>query len=144
MTDAPKVRDRSAPLSVRFSDAEKARLAQLASGQPLGQYIRERVLGSELAPRRAVRAPLKDADALGQALALLGRSRLASNLKQIAKAANQGSLPVTAELEADLRLACSQVFEMRCLLLRALGVHLVSDAIPLSGAFAQAAEELQP
>ena len=51
----------------------------------------------------------------------LGGSRLSSNLNQLAKAVNTGSLPVTPETEDDLKQACREVAEMRAELLRALG-----------------------
>lgn len=127
MSKAP-VSERSTPLSVRFTDSEKNRLEGLAGGVPLSQFIRERALGSATETRARVRQPLKDAEPLGRLLGLLGQSRLSSNLNQLAKAANQGSLPVTKEVEADLQAACAQVFEMRLLLLRALGLKIVGEA----------------
>jgi hypothetical protein len=126
MSDGPKGPERSRPLSVRFSEAEKTRLASLAAGKPLGQFIRERALDGQTEPRRIAKPVIKDTDALGRVLGLLGQSRLASNLNQLAKAANLGALPVTAELESDLQKACAQVFEMRSLLLSALGVQIMS------------------
>lgn len=125
MSDAPK--DRSRPLSVRFSDAEKARLAELAGGKPVSLYIRERALEGQTDRRRARPGPVKDGDSLGKLLGLLGQSRIASNLNQLAKAANQGSLPVTEETEADLRAACAGVFDMRLLLLQALGMRILDE-----------------
>ena len=131
--------ERSTPLSVRFTESEKAQLKALAGNTPVSLFIRERALGGEPEPRKPRPSPVRDADVLGQLLALLGQSRLASNLNQIAKAANQGSLPVTVELEADLRQACAEVFEMRFLLLKALGIQLVTEAVPVSKTFAEAA-----
>ncbi len=58
---------------------------------------------------------------LAQLLGALGKSRLASNLNQIAKAANIGALPVTEELEAELHTACAEIGEMRDTLMTALG-----------------------
>lgn len=139
MSDAPS---KSKPLSVRFTDAEKARLADLAGGVPLGQFIRERALGEATEARAKVRQPLKDAEPLGRLLGLLGQSRLSSNLNQLAKAANQGSLPVTKEVEDDLRAACAQVFEIRTLLLKALGLKILGEATartPLPEVFFEAA-----
>lgn len=133
---------KSKPLSVRFTDAEKARLADLAGGVPLGQFIRERALGEATEARARVRQPLKDAEPLGRLLGLLGQSRLSSNLNQLAKAANQGSLPVTKEVEDDLRAACAGVFEMRALLLKALGLKIldeIKDRTPLPGIFSEVA-----
>lgn len=127
MSTPAKASERSAPLSVRFTDAEKARLRDLAGSKTIGQYIRDQALQGESLPRAARRSPLKDAEPLGQLLALLGQSRLASNLNQLAKAAHQGSLPVTQEVEEDLRRACSEVFEMRVLLLRALGLQIIEE-----------------
>ena len=128
MSDAPS---KSKPLSVRFTDAEKARLEDLAGATPLSQFIRERALGDATEARAKVRQPLKDSEPLGRLLGLLGQSRLSSNLNQIAKAANQGSLPVTKEVEDDLKAACAQVFEMRTLLLKALGIKIF-DAVKAS------------
>lgn len=73
---------------------------------------------------------MQDAEHVGQLLALLGQSRLGSNLNQLAQAARQGSLPVTPEVEEDLRRACATIFEMRALLLRALGLQIIGNASP--------------
>ncbi len=139
MSGAPS---KSKPLSVRFTDAEKARLTDLAGGVPLGQFIRERALGEATEARAKVRQPLKDAEPLGRLLGLLGQSRLSSNLNQLAKAANQGSLPVTKEVEDDLQAACAQVCEMRLLLLKALGLKIIDEVAtrtPLPEVFFEAA-----
>lgn len=140
MSKAPST-NRATPLSVRFTAAEKARLKELAGSMPIGQYIRAQSLQGNTVPRAARRSPVKDAEPLAQLLGLLGQSRLGSNLNQIAKAANQGSLPVTQEVEDDLRHACADVFEMRVLLLRALGLQIIEDgkASGLVMEFAQAA-----
>ena len=58
---------------------------------------------------------------LAKLLALLGSSRIANNLNQLAKAVNIGSLPVVEETEKDIRSACADVAVMRKELLRALG-----------------------
>jgi hypothetical protein len=69
---------------------------------------------------RSCRA-VRDPDAIGQLLALLGRARLANNLNQLAHAANTGSLPVTPDTLIAIREACAEVAFMRQELLRALG-----------------------
>ena len=46
--------------------------------------------------------PVADREAHAQAVALLGRSRLASNLNQLARAVHIGVLPTTPETEAEL------------------------------------------
>ncbi|WP_011583097.1 MULTISPECIES: plasmid mobilization relaxosome protein MobC [Chelativorans] len=110
------------PFSLRLTAAERARLENEAAGKALGAYIRERLLGEDTAPRkRRGNSPIKDHEALGRVLGALGQSRLSSNLNQLAKAVNTGSLPVTPETEAELKEACREVSALRDELLRALG-----------------------
>lgn len=123
-------RERSKPLSVRFTESEKSHLRSLAGSRSLGHYIRDRALQGDAAHRASRRSPVQDAEPLGQLLGLLGQSRLGSSLNQLAQAARQGSLPVTPEIEEDLRQACATVFEMRALLLRALGLQVIGEASP--------------
>lgn len=56
-------------------------------------------------------------------LALLGQSRLANNLNQLAKASNLGVLPIDQSTEEELLRAAREVSEMRALLIRALGLE---------------------
>lgn len=87
----------------------------------LGAYIRNALLGDEAQTRSSrQRRPTLDRVALAKALALLGRSRLASNMNQIAKAAHAGALPLEPELIADLMAACADIQLMRDALMRAL------------------------
>jgi len=110
------------PFSLRLTFEERAQLEQDAADMSLGAYIRERLFGEDAAPRKTRgKAPVKDYEALGRVLAALGSSRLSSNLNQLAKAVNTGSLPVTPETEAELREACAAVLVMREELLMALG-----------------------
>lgn len=113
---------RLAPFSIRLSLEERARLAVEAAGAPLGAYIKAKVLGTVPVERKRRKVlAIKDREALAQALALLGRSRLSSNLNQLAYAVNIGSLPLTPETEAELRAALADIRELRCLLLTSLG-----------------------
>lgn len=110
------------PFSLRLTHEERAQLQEAAGRQPLGAYIRERLFGEAAKPRkRQANSPIKDFEALGRVLGALGQSRLSSNLNQLAKAVNTGSLPVTPETEADLKEACREVSALRADLLRALG-----------------------
>lgn len=121
--------DKAKPFSIRLTETEKDRLREKAGSVPLGIFIRDQLLADQTAPRNDRRQyPVKDAEPLGQLLGLLGQSRMANNLNQLAKAANNGSLPVTVETEADLREACAHVLEMRLLLLKALGVKVLEQA----------------
>ena len=110
------------PFSLRLTHEERTRLEAEAGDQALGAYIRERLLGDAAAPRKRVgNSPVRDKEALGRVVGALGASRLSSNLNQLAKAVNTGSLPVTPETEAELVEACRDVADMRADLLLALG-----------------------
>ena len=110
------------PFSLRLTQEERAELERRAGTKPLGQFIREQCLGKGAKPRCGKRRHAKVDHALAaKALALLGGSRLASNMNQIAKAAHIGALPVTPELSADLDEACSDIQAMRKMLMQALG-----------------------
>lgn len=114
------------PFSIRLTESERALLLQRAGQLPLGAYIRNLILtGGVQAQRQRWKNPVKDHDALGRVLALLGQSRIANNLNQLAKAVNIGALPVSQEVEADLTDASLAVKSMRRDLLHALGM---SDA----------------
>lgn len=122
---SPKAAPRKppAPFSLRLTASERARLLDEAAGCPLGTYIKAKVLGGT-PPIRMRRSGLsiENRKALAQLVAVLGRSRLASNLNQLAHLANIGALPVTPELEAELLAALHDVREVRHLLLVALGL----------------------
>lgn len=115
---APK---RLPPFSIRLSEDERARLIAAAGGVPLGTYIKAAALGETAPRRRSSPFTIQDRRAFSEALALLGQSRLASNLNQLARAANIGTLPVTPETEADLKEALRAVRSLRDLLLAGLG-----------------------
>lgn len=109
------------PFSLRLTFSERAKLERDAAGMSLGAYIRSRLLDPEtVAPRKRGKFPVKDHQALAQLLGLLGQSRLANNVNQLAKAAKTGSLPVTPDTEAALLTAVAEVSHMRQLLIQAL------------------------
>ena len=113
---------RPAPFSLRLSEDERARLAGEAAGAPLGTYLKAKLLGDAPVRTRRTGLAVEDRKALGQVLGLLGSSRIANNLNQLAHAANVGALPVSPELEADLMATLAEVREIRRLLLVALGL----------------------
>jgi hypothetical protein len=67
---------------------------------------------------------VEDRQALGQALALLGKSRLSSNLNQLAHLGNIGALPFTPEVESELLEALEDIRSIRRLLMTALGLKV--------------------
>lgn len=126
-TPPPKSNENKAiptPFSLRLTFEERAMLEQEAGNTPLGAHIRKKLLGDKQKPRRRrrrARKPLKDEKALSELLGKLGQSRLASNVNQLAKSANSGSLPVTPDTEAALKAACDDLRIMRMLVMKALG-----------------------
>lgn len=119
---AKPVTKREAPFSLRLSFDEKAALLDAANGVPLGAYIKAKLFGEELEKvRRRNTNPVQDHQELGRILGSLGASRLSQNLNQLARAANRGVLPVSPEIEEELKQACADIAAMRDALMRALG-----------------------
>lgn len=113
------------PFSLRLTFEERARLERDAGDMPLGAYIRSRLFDQPAGdrPSRKAKRPVKDQQALASVLGELGKSRIANNLNQLAKAANSGSLPLTPETEKSLHEACAGVQWLRMTLMQALGLQ---------------------
>lgn len=116
-----KRRDRS-PLTLRLTPEERLRLEELAAGMTLSAYVRACVFGAETANRkRRPKNTVEDKKAVAEALALLGQSRIASNLNQLAYHANVGALIVDEQEKADIAEANAHLLAIRTLLVKALG-----------------------
>ncbi|TPW33111.1 MobC family plasmid mobilization relaxosome protein [Martelella alba] len=115
--DCPRV-------TVRFSPDDYERLQELADGMALGVYIRAMALQEEL-PRRKPRSAASVADkaAIAQLLGLLGQSRIANNLNQLAYHANIGSLTIDDKALGRIDEAYAHVLLIRATLMRALGMR---------------------
>ncbi|MFA5989464.1 MAG: plasmid mobilization relaxosome protein MobC [Sphingomonas sp.] len=114
---------RPPPFSLRLTFEQRAQLEREAGDMSLGGYIQSRLFDSDNpAKRRRGKNPVKDHKALAQALGLLGQSRMSSNLNQLARSANTGSLPVTPDTEAALLEAVAEIHEIRRLLIEALNL----------------------
>ncbi len=110
------------PFSMRLSKNERDFLDKHSGSQSWAAYIRERVFGQKAEKRRKVKKPTVDSAMLALVLSELGQSRLASNINQLAKAANMGALDITPEIEKEIETACQEIQTMRALLIAALGV----------------------
>ncbi|MGL1921226.1 MAG: hypothetical protein OCD03_09365 [Hyphomicrobiales bacterium] len=111
------------PLSLRLTPEERQALEKAASGISLSAYIRKCIFGKTAKPRKVrSRVPIKDEEALAQVLALLGQTRIANNLNQIAFEANCGSLLMDEETENEINKACTHIAFMRAELIKALGL----------------------
>lgn len=116
----PETRTALSPVTLRLTPKERARLEELAQGMTLSAYIRACVFAENARSRKAADA-LANKNAAAEALALLGQSRIASNLNQLAHHANLGLL-ITGEAEkAQIAEANVHLAAIRELLMQALG-----------------------
>ena len=115
-------KDAPAPFSLRLSVTERAYLEEQAGNQPLGAYIRDRLLGEKAVKRRRFRKPQINDEMAARFLAELGKSRYASNLNQLSRAVHTGTLDVSRDVERELREACESVQIMRDVLMQVFGV----------------------
>ena len=121
----PEVRHpkpKASPVTLRMTPEERAKLEELAAGMTLSAYIRACVFRQD-SKRRKKRpvSVIEDKRAAAEALALLGQSRIASNLNQLAYHANIGVLIVGEAEKAQIREANAHLAAIRSLLMQALG-----------------------
>ncbi|MEL7274767.1 MAG: plasmid mobilization relaxosome protein MobC [Pseudomonadota bacterium] len=110
-------------VTLRLTPEEHAKLTELAHGLTLSAYIRACLFGSKVAPRkRKKREPVKDEKAVAELLGLLGQSRIANNLNQLAYRANTGSLLLDDHSLGMITEAHDHVRFMRSQLVVALGI----------------------
>lgn len=115
-------RRKTAPVTLRLTETERQQLEELADGMTLSAYIRACLFARE--ERRRKRRPhsvVADRQAAAEALALLGQSRIASNLNQLAYQANIGALTIEDRERAMIGDAYAHVLSIRALLVAALG-----------------------
>lgn len=111
------------PVSVRLTPDERAQLDADAQGTSLSAHIRERLFGEDAVPRkRRNRTPTIDQAALARVLGLLGQSRIANNLNQLAKSSHVDQLEWDDRTRQKIDEAYLHVREMRDELIRALGL----------------------
>lgn len=104
--------------SLRLNWKQRSELDDLADGQPWASYIKDVIFVRRVRPKVA----LIDRQSLMKILGALGQSRLASNMNQLAKAANSGSLAVNEEVTKALLEACTTIQWMKATLIEALGL----------------------
>ncbi len=117
----PKSQELS-PFSMRLTQEERDFLEKHSDDKSWAEFIRERVFGEERTKRRLLRHPPVNDEKLGEVLANLGQSRLASNVNQLAKAANMGTLDISDETDRQLQEASAAILAMREALFMALGL----------------------
>lgn len=118
----PQPTGKIAPLTLRLTEAERARLEELAVGMTLSAYVRACLFAEE--EKRRKRRPasaIADKRAAAEALALLGQSRIASNLSKLVHLANIGALVIEERERMQIGDAHAHVLSIRNLLVAALG-----------------------
>ncbi len=111
----------TSPLSIRLTLDERAYLEELAGNQSVSAYARKILLGTKAEKRITLRKPKMEDIQYSTLLANLGQSRLSSNVNQLAKHANMGTLDCSQNIEQQLEDACGAIFAMRDALFMALG-----------------------
>lgn len=111
------------PITLRVTDEEREKLKAAAAGMSVSAYIRKCVFGDAAAPRKMrSRVPVRDQAALARILGLMGQSRIANNLNQLAYHANSGSLLVDEKTAKEISEAYAHVLHIRAELIKALGL----------------------
>jgi len=108
------------PISIYFNWGQLDELDEMRQGQKRGTFIKEALFsaGKRLTKRYAE----TDRVLIAKVLAALGKSRISSNINQLAKAANSGSLPVNDEVQKALLDACVTIEWMKITMIEAMGV----------------------
>jgi hypothetical protein len=123
----PKSNKHLSPFSMRLTPEERTYLDEHCGRRPWAAYIRECVFGENATKRKTARRPRIEDKEISAALSGLGQSRLASNVNQLAKSANMGTLDISDETDRQLQEAAQAVLAMRDALFVALGMKVDRD-----------------
>lgn len=119
----------ASPVTLRLSSSERALLEEWAKGSSMSAYIRKCLFDDQETKRKKRRRPEPVADqrALAQVLGMLGSSRIANNLNQLAFHANSGTLAVDQDVIDKINEAYAHVCVLRTELLKALGTKRLDE-----------------
>ena len=110
------------PLTLRLTREERKRLEELSGQMTLSAYVRACVFADDSKLQQTRATDLAQEKKLAaEALALLGQSRIASNLNQLAYHANIGVLIVGESEKAQIAEANAYLADIRARLMEALG-----------------------
>ena len=80
-------------ITLRLTEEEDTKLRQLCEGMTVSAYVRQRLFGEDTARRKRLsHVPVQDQASMARVLGMLGDSRIANNLNQLAFHANTGTL----------------------------------------------------
>lgn len=108
------------PFCIRLTDDERGELEDRAGKLPLGTWAREELLGAKAQKRKKrprLRQPKATDKNVALVLALLGDQRIASNLNQMARHANMGTLDFDDHVLDQIVEACAAMVAIRKYLL---------------------------
>jgi len=110
------------PVTLRLTPEERLQLEELADGMTLSAYIRACIFEQESKRRRKKRSNgiIADKKLMAEVLGLLGHSRIANNLNQLAYQANIGALVMEEEEKTQINECYALIQDMRGLLVEAL------------------------
>ena len=98
-------------------------MRQLCEGMTVSAYVRQRLFCDGVARRkRRSHVPVQDQQALAQVIGLLGETRIANNLNQLAYHANTGTLLIDEQTTSQIKESYDLVCFMRDSLIEALGL----------------------
>ncbi|WP_416877403.1 hypothetical protein [Litorimonas sp.] len=116
---ASKTKETLHPVSFRVTSSEKAKLKLLAGKDSVSTYVRHAALQGDTNKNSSLSIKT---DMAARILGALGQSGIAANLNKIADAAMDGALPLSEDLEEELRATCALVLAIRKDLIEALGI----------------------
>lgn len=121
-TSKPKKPRAPSPVTLRLTPEERTQLEELADGMTLSAYIRACIFEQESKRRRKKRSKdvIANKKLIAEVLGLLGHSRMANNLNQLAYQANSGALVIEEEEKAQINECYALIQDMRGLLVEAL------------------------
>ncbi|MDH5721895.1 MAG: hypothetical protein OEY94_01055 [Alphaproteobacteria bacterium] len=110
---------RPAPLSIRLSKEQRARLEEMAAGQSLNSYVKTVLFQGE---KKRIAQPIKDHEKLALALGLLGKMGTLSTLESLLEASEKEQVYMPTLLQGDIAQCCVDIRLIRCYLIKALGI----------------------
>lgn len=119
-------RSKASPrITLRLTEEEDARLRRLCEGMTVSAYVRQRLFSEDVARRkRRSHVPVRDQASMAKVLGMLGDSRIANNLNQLAFHANTGTLLIDDQTTNQINEAYGHVCFMRDALIEALGLSV--------------------
>lgn len=120
--EAANKRPKPPPFSIWLNWAQRKKLDELSNGEPWATYIKRIIFSGKLVPAQKNTPNPLDRKLIAKLISVIGKSRLSSNVNQLAKAANSGSLQVNEEVVKALMQTCRTIEWMRITLIKALGL----------------------